>query len=94
MTHQKLDVIHILKKNLEFDRFKNLMLRDYQLLLLNSLSKFMLDPERINLVDFQHCNYDKMIDSYEEALNSQSIVNYNLIKLVDIKFQIDKHKET
>lgn len=94
MIQQKLDVIHILKKNLEFDRFKNLMLRDYQLSLLNSLSKFMLDPEKLNLVDFKKCNYDKFIDSYEEALDSQSIFNINLIKLIDNKFQIEKFKET
>lgn len=93
MIHEKLDVINVLKKNLEFDRFKNLMLRDYQLVLLNSLSKFMLDPERINLVDFKNCNYDKLIDSYEEALNSESLINFNLVKLIDIKFQIDKDKE-
>lgn len=90
MINQKLDVIHILKKNLEFDRFKNLMLRDYQLVLLNSLSKLMLDPEKLNLVDFHNCNYDKFIDSYAEALSSESIINFNLVKLIDNKFQIDK----
>ena len=93
MIQEKMDVIHILKKNLEFDRFKNLFLRDSQLILLNSLSKFMLDPERINLVDFQNCNYDKMIDSYEDAFNSESVINFNLIKLINAKFQIDKYKD-
>jgi hypothetical protein len=90
MINEKLNVIHILKKNLEFDRFKNLMLRDYQLVLLNSLSKFMLDPEKLNLVDFHNCKYDKFIDSYAEALDSQSTINFNLVKWVHNKFQIDK----
>jgi len=92
MIQEKLDIIHILKKNLEFDRFKNLMLRDYQLILLNSLNKFMLDPEKLNLVDFKICKYDKFIDAYEEALNSNSIINFNLIKFIDNKFQIDRSK--
>lgn len=93
LIKEKLDVITMMKKNVEFDRFKNLMLRDYQLILLNSLSKFMLDPERVNLVSFEHCNYDKFIDSYEEALNSDSVINLNLIKLIETKFQIDKLKD-
>ncbi len=38
MIQEKLDIIHILKKNLEFDRFKNLMLRDYQLILLAGIN--------------------------------------------------------
>lgn len=90
---EKLDVISILRKNVEFDRFKKLMLRDYQLILLNSINKFMLDPERANLVSFENCNYDKFIDCYEEALNSESIIDLNLIKLLESKFQIDKFIE-
>jgi hypothetical protein len=53
----------------------------------------MLDPERINLVSFDNCNYDKFIDSYEEALNSDSVIDLNLIKLIERKFQLDKFKD-
>jgi hypothetical protein len=86
---KKLDIIQVLMKMLEFDRFKNLMLKDYQLTLLNCLSKFMLDPERVNLVDFDNCSYDKMIDALAEAMESSSTLDKNLTSYIKSKYQID-----
>lgn len=86
---KRTDIIYVMKRFLEFDRFKNLMLKDYQLILLNSLSKFMLDPERINLVDFENCNFDKMIDSYGHALSNNSVIDANLCAWIKSKFHMD-----
>lgn len=88
MIEERMDIIFIMKKMLEFDRFKNLMLRDDQLLLLDSLSKFMLDPERINLVDIKNCNYDKFIDNYSSVFKSDNAVDITLAKWVRTKFQL------
>ncbi len=89
MINNKTNLIYMLKKNLELDRFKNLLLKDHQLLLLNSLSKFMLDPEQVNLVDFESCTYERLIDAYGTAYQSMTLMDRNLAKWVSTKFQIE-----
>lgn len=89
MINTRTDIIYIMKKNLELDRFKNLMLKDYQILLLNSLSKFMLDPERVNLVNFENCTYEKMLDAYGASLENNTRVDRNLCNWVRSKFHIE-----
>lgn len=86
---ERSDIVYILRKNLELDRFKNLILRDNQLLLLNSLTKFMLDPERVNLIDFQYCNYDKFIDAYDNLTSLTNMIDIKLSKWVETKFRFD-----
>lgn len=89
MINTRTNLIYLLRKNLEFDRFKNLMLKDYQLLLLNSLSKFMLDPEQVNLVDFETCTYEKLIDAYSASMENKSMVDKNLSNWIRTKFHIE-----
>jgi hypothetical protein len=74
---------------LELDRFKNLILRENQLVLLNSLTKFMLDPERINLDDFESCSYEKFIDSYDNVSNNSNMIDLKLINWVETKFKFN-----
>jgi len=89
LIREKIDLIYILKKNLELDRFKNLILRENQLVLLNSLTKFMLDPERINLDDFESCSYEKFIDSYDNVSNNSNMIDLKLINWVETKFKFN-----
>ena len=86
---ERSDIIYLLKKNLELERFKNLILRDNQLLLLNSLTKFMLDPERVNLLDFEKCSYDKFIDFYDHICSNTNVIDIKLSKWVETKYKID-----
>jgi hypothetical protein len=88
LIRERTDILFILKKNLEFDRFKNLILRDNQLVLLNSLTKFMLAPERVNLVDFDTCSYDKFIDCYDSVSSNSNMIDLKLTKWVNSKFKI------
>ena len=89
LIRERTDILFILKKNLEFDRFKNLILRDNQLVLLNSLTKFMLAPERVNLVDFETCSYDKFIDCYDSVSCNSNMIDLKLTKWVNSKFKFD-----
>ena len=86
---ERSDIIYLLKKNLELERFKNLILRDNQLLLLNSLTKFLLDPERVNLLDFEKCSYDKFIDFYDNIATNASMIDIKLSKWVETKYKIE-----
>ena len=91
LLRERTDLIYILKKNLELDRFKNLILRDNQLVLLNSLTKFMLDPERVNLVDFETCSYEKFIDCYDNVAMNANMIDLKLAKWVETKFKFEHH---
>ena len=86
---ERADIIYILRKNLQFDRFKNLILRDYQVLLLNSLTKFMLDPERVNLSTFESCHYDKFIDAYDNVTSGNNVIDLKLSKWIENKFKFE-----
>lgn len=89
LIRERGDIIYILRKNLQFDRFKNLILRDYQVLLLNSLTKFMLDPERVNLSTFESCHYDKFLDAYDNVTCGNNIIDMKLSKWVETKFKFE-----
>ena len=89
LIRERIDLIYILKKNLELDRFKNLILRENQLVLLNSLTKFMLDPERINLDDFDSCTYEKFIECYDNVSSNSNLIDLKLIKWVETKFKFN-----
>ena len=91
LLRERTDLIYILKKNLELDRFKNLILKDNQLVLLNSLTRFMLDPERVNLVDFDTCSYEKFIDCYDNVAVNSNMIDLKLAKWVETKFKFDQH---
>ena len=67
----------------------NLILSDNQLLLLNSLTKFLLDPERVNLLDFEKCSYDKFIDFYDNIATNASMIDIKLSKWVETKYKIE-----
>ena len=86
MIQKRTDIISILKKNLEFDRFKNLLLDDNQILLLNSLNKFMLDPERLELVDYEKSNYEKIIDAYITSRANDDKIDSTLTAWMKSKF--------
>jgi hypothetical protein len=86
---QRTNIIYIIKKMLEFDRFKNLILTSNQMTLLDALSKFMLDPERINLIDFERCTYDKLLDAYAISMNSNEVLDINLCNWVKTKFHLE-----
>ena len=73
---------------LEFDRFKGMMLSDTQQILLNSLSKFMLDPEQVNLIDFEKCTFVKFIDAYVNSLASNRVIDIILCTYVRSKFHL------
>lgn len=88
MIEERMDLVNLMKKNLEFERFKNLILSKSQLLLLDSLSKFMLDPERLKLTDINNCAYEKYIDKYAEVFKSESPVDETLAKWVRTKYQL------
>lgn len=90
LINARLDVITVLKKVLDFDRFKNLVLKDHQLVLLNSLSRFLLDPETVNLVDFKNITFDKLIDALVTSNQSNSVIDHNLREFVKTKFQLDR----
>jgi hypothetical protein len=91
---QRTNIIYIIKKMLEFDRFKNLILTSNQMTLLDSLSRFMLDPERINLIDFDKCTYDKLLDAYATTVNSNTVLDINLCNWVKNKFHFElEHSE-
>lgn len=89
MIEERMDVVLIMKKMLEFDRFKNLMLNNNQLLLLDSLSKFMLDPERAKLVDIKDCSYEKFIDNFAEVYKKNDTVDVTLCNWVRKKYHLD-----
>ena len=91
LLRERTDLIYLLKKNLELDRFKNLILRDNQLVLLNSLTKFLLDPERVNLVDFETCSYEKFIDCYDGVSLNSNMIDLKLAKWVETKFKFEQH---
>ena len=91
LLRERTDLIYILKKNLELDRFKNLILRDNQLVLLNSLTRFMLDPERVNLVDFETCSYEKFVDCYDNVAMNSNMIDLKLAKWVETKFKFEQH---
>ena len=91
LLRERTDLIYILKKNLELDRFKNLILRDNQLVLLNSLTKFLLDPERVNLVDFETCSYEKFIDCYDGVSLNSNMIDLKLAKWVETKYKFEQH---
>lgn len=88
MIEERMEIVNVMKKNLEIDRFKNLLLKDEQLLLLDSLSKFMLDPERVKLVDISNCTYEKFIDNYANVFKSDNLVDVTLAKWVRTKYQL------
>jgi hypothetical protein len=88
MIKERMEEVNLMKKNLELDRFKNLMLKDEQLLLLDSLSKYMLDPERAKLVDINQCGYEKFIDAYAKIFKSNNCVDVTLSKWVRTKYQL------
>lgn len=90
LINERADIMYILRQNLQFDRLKNLLLRDYQILLLNSLTKFMLDPERVNLSDFSKCQYEKFIDAYDHSTCGNNIVDMKLSKWVETKYKFEK----
>jgi hypothetical protein len=89
LIDNRLDLVNILKKNLDFDRFKYLALKDHQLVMLNSLSKFLLDPEKLNLLEFNNITYEKFIDCLTHGHGSNNIIDHNLMEFVKTKFQID-----
>lgn len=88
MIEERMDIINLMKKNLEFERFKNLILNSNQLLLLDSLSKFMLDPERLKLTSVSNCGYEKFIDNYAEVFKSENQIDATLAKWVRTKYQL------
>lgn len=90
LIEERSDLIYILRQNLQFDRFKNLILNDYQVLSLNSLTKFMLNPERVNLCTFDRCSFNKFIDCYERVFKGDSIIDTKLSKWIEQKFKLDK----
>ncbi len=91
LISERTDLVYILKKNLELDRFKNLFLRDNQLVLLNSLTKFLLDPERVNLIDFETCSYEKFIDCYDNVSRKSNMIDLKLSKWVETKYKLEQH---
>ena len=91
LISERTDLVYILKKNLELDRFKNLFLRDNQLVLLNSLTKFLLDPERVNLIDFETCSYEKFIDCYDHVSRKTNMIDLKLSKWVENKYKLEQH---
>ena len=91
LISERTDLVYILKKNLELDRFKNLILRDNQLVLLNSLTKFLLDPERVNLIDFETCSYEKFIDCYDHVSRKTNMIDLKLSKWVENKYKLEQH---
>ena len=49
----------------------------------------MLDPERVNLVEFQNCTYEKIIDAYGASIQNDTRVDRNLCNWMRSKFQIE-----
>ena len=94
LISERTDLVYILKKNLELDRFKNLILRDNQLVLLNSLTKFLLDPERVNLIDFETCSYEKFIDCYDNVSRKTNMIDLKLSKWVENKYKLEQHNQS
>ena len=94
LISERTDLVYILKKNLELDRFKNLFLRDNQLVLLNSLTKFLLDPERVNLIDFETCSYEKFIDCYDNVSRKTNMIDLKLSKWVENKYKLEQHNQS
>ena len=48
----------------------------------------MLDPEQVNLVDFEKCTFEKFIDAYANSLASNRVIDINLCTYVRTKFQL------
>ena len=94
LISERTDLVYILKKNLELDRFKNLFLIDNQLVLLNSLTKFLLDPERVNLIDFETCSYEKFIDCYDNVSRKTNMIDLKLSKWVENKYKLEQHNQS
>jgi len=86
LIEERTDVVYLIKKMLEFDRFKSLMLNNDQLLLLDSLSKFMLDRECVDISNFSSCNYEKFIDIYSKIAKSDSPIDMTLSRWVNKKY--------
>jgi hypothetical protein len=49
----------------------------------------MLAPERVNLVDFDACSYDKFIDCYDSVSSNSNMIDLKLTKWVNSKFKFD-----
>ena len=49
----------------------------------------MLDPERVNLLDFEKCSYDKFIDFYDNICSNTNVIDIKLSKWVETKYKID-----
>lgn len=89
LIEERMDVCQLMKKMLEFDRFKNLMLDSNQLLLLDSLSKFMLDPERAKLIDIKDCQYEKFIDNFSTVYKRDDPIDIILSNWVKKKYHFE-----
>lgn len=86
LIEERTDVVYLIKKMLEFDRFKSLLLNNDQLLLLDSLSKFMLDRECVDINNFTSCHYEKFIDIYTNISKGDSPIDMTLSRWVDKKY--------
>ena len=51
----------------------------------------MLDPERVNLVDFETCSYEKFIDCYDNVAMNANMIDLKLAKWVETKFKFEHH---
>ena len=51
----------------------------------------MLDPERVNLVDFETCSYEKFIDCYDNVAMNSNMIDLKLAKWVETKFKFEQH---
>jgi hypothetical protein len=51
----------------------------------------MLDPERVNLIDFETCSYEKFIDCYDNLSNNSNMIDLKLTKWVENKFKLEQH---
>jgi hypothetical protein len=89
LIEERMDVCQLMKKMLEFDRFKNLMLDSNQLLLLDSLSKFMLDPERAKLIDIKDCQFEKFIDNFSTVYKRDNPIDIILSNWVKKKYHFE-----
>jgi hypothetical protein len=49
----------------------------------------MLDPERINLDDFDSCTYEKFIECYDNVSSNSNLIDLKLIKWVETKFKFN-----
>ena len=51
----------------------------------------MLDPERVNLVDFETCSYEKFIDCYDHVSRKTNMIDLKLSKWVENKYKLEQH---